>query len=67
MEEKMTKEYDSQGILWLGGKRGSLTVTEYATKHGISRQTALWRIKKGKVKATQIQLGGKKSVWLIED
>lgn len=39
-----------------------ITVTQYAQKHGISRQTTLWRIKKGKVKAQKIG-----SVWLIEE
>jgi len=39
-----------------------LTVSEYAKREGISRQTAHWRIKKGKVKA--IRQG---FVWLVEE
>lgn len=43
-----------------------LTVTAYAKKHNISRQTTLWRIKTGKVKAKKIQHGSW-FIWLIED
>lgn len=39
-----------------------MTVTEYALKHGISKQTTHWRIKRGKVKAQKVG-----SVWIIED
>lgn len=51
----------------VGHPERGLTVTDYAKREGISRQTAHYRIKKGKVRAVRIQLAGTKSIWFIED
>ena len=56
------EEYDEQGIGWIGGKRCALTVTEYAHKHGVTRQTVLSKIKRGVLKAKRQAHSG---IWLI--